>query len=355
MHDEHAPVRLPERRACPRRRLHADDLAEPGSRGGELSREHRRRRHSRRLDGLVKRLGAIGVSATWAFTTASTASLTSVVLSVPAGTGGTPALGAVTGLSSSGASVSAVVGGLITVTLTAQNVPSATAVSIVITGLSNSDVAGTYSSSVTTASTGTTLLPLAPGTGVDAIAGVGSFHLPEELNVTNGCGTGAGNHCVGTNGTSIEMTAFPGAGVVSAVVVLSIASSAAGGYKLQSYLGAALKAGSYTLAEGATTGAATVVSNEFVASASLSASSSSGATLCTPYGSATPYVGYGVGAAAAASIWRATAQTLSGSPASDTVTITDSVSVSFTQPAGVYTGTINYTVATVWSGGPETC
>ncbi|MGC9961623.1 MAG: LamG-like jellyroll fold domain-containing protein [Acidimicrobiales bacterium] len=300
-------------------------------------------------------LGAIGVTATWAFTTASASSLTSVIVGVPAGTAGVPALGAVVGLSVAGASVSAVVGGLITVTLTAQNVPSATAVSIVLTGLQNSDVAGAYSSSVTTASSGTTLLPLAPGTGVDAAAGIGGFDLPEALTLTNACGVGAGNHCAATNGTSIEMTAFPGAGVVSAVVVLSIASSAGGGYKLQSYLAAALKAGTYTLPEGSTSGSIAVGLNQFVASASLSGSSSSGAALCTPYGSGTPYVGYGVGAGAAASIWRATSQTLSGAPSLDTVTITDSVSVSLTQPAGVYSGTIHYTVATVWSGGPETC
>ncbi|HTU71921.1 MAG TPA: hypothetical protein VMG38_00240 [Trebonia sp.] len=93
--------------------------------------------------------GATGASYTYSFTAATSASLSSVTMTVPAGTGGTPAVGTVSPGSLAGGTVS-LVGSTLTYSFAATQVGLGTAVSIQVSGLTNTSTAGTYTSQVTT-------------------------------------------------------------------------------------------------------------------------------------------------------------------------------------------------------------
>ena len=95
-------------------------------------------------------VGATGVSYTFTFTTASTGA-TSVTMTVPPGTAGTPTLGTVspTGL---GGSVS-LSGTVLTYTAISLSLLSGQAVSIQVNGLTNTTTAGSYPSEIVTETT----------------------------------------------------------------------------------------------------------------------------------------------------------------------------------------------------------
>lgn len=93
-------------------------------------------------------VGATGVDYTYTFTTASAATLSSVTMSVPPGTAGTPAVGTVTGLPAGG-SIS-LASNTLTYSFAATAVAAATAVSIDVSGLTNTSSAGSYTSQLTT-------------------------------------------------------------------------------------------------------------------------------------------------------------------------------------------------------------
>ena len=99
--------------------------------------------------------GTLGVDYTYTFTTASTSELDSVTMTVPAGTSGSPSAGPVTpaGLADGG-SVS-LSGSTLTYSFTPGKVDAGTAVSIEITGLGNTTVAGSYTSDIATVDAGT--------------------------------------------------------------------------------------------------------------------------------------------------------------------------------------------------------
>jgi YVTN family beta-propeller protein len=96
--------------------------------------------------------GATGTTYTYSFTTSTAASLSSVTMTVPPGTGGTPGVGSVSGLPSGG-SVSLATNTL-TYSFSATSVPSNTAVTIHITGLTNTSTTGSYTSQLTTVASG---------------------------------------------------------------------------------------------------------------------------------------------------------------------------------------------------------
>ena len=98
--------------------------------------------------------GATGASYTYSFTTTTADTLTSVTMSVPAGTSGTPAVGTVTGLPTGSVSLT---GSTLTYNGFSQSTPAGTAVSIQITGLTNTSTAGSYTSLITTSSTSGTV------------------------------------------------------------------------------------------------------------------------------------------------------------------------------------------------------
>jgi hypothetical protein len=93
--------------------------------------------------------GATAVSYTYTFTAATTSSLSSVTMTVPSGTGGTPTVGSVSPSALSGGTV-ALASNTLTYSFTATTIASGTAVSIQINGLTNTSTAGTYTSTVTT-------------------------------------------------------------------------------------------------------------------------------------------------------------------------------------------------------------
>jgi WxL domain surface cell wall-binding len=93
---------------------------------------------------------ATGVRYSYGFTTASTGTLGAITMSVPQGTAGTPAAGTVTPPAlTSGATVSRS-GTTLTYSFAPVSVSAGTAVSIEVTGLRNTDSAGSYSSDITT-------------------------------------------------------------------------------------------------------------------------------------------------------------------------------------------------------------
>ena len=104
--------------------------------------------------------GGTGVDYTYSFATASASELDSVTMTVPAGTGGSPAVGTVTPLAMAGGTVS-VTGNTLTYSFTPGTVDAGTAVSIEITGLVNTTVAGSYTSDITTMDAG---IPVDSGT-----------------------------------------------------------------------------------------------------------------------------------------------------------------------------------------------
>ena len=95
-------------------------------------------------------VGATGVSYTYTFSTASTSVLTSVTMTVPPGTGGTPTVGTVTPATFSGGSV-ALSGTTLTYSVLSVSLPALTAVSIQINGLTNTATAGHYPAEIATA------------------------------------------------------------------------------------------------------------------------------------------------------------------------------------------------------------
>jgi sugar lactone lactonase YvrE len=97
--------------------------------------------------------GATGVTYTYTFKTATAASLTSVTMTVPPGTAGTPALGTVSGVPSGGAI--ALASNTLTYSFSSTAVASGTSVAIHVTGLTNTSTTGSYTSQLTTVASST--------------------------------------------------------------------------------------------------------------------------------------------------------------------------------------------------------
>jgi hypothetical protein len=93
--------------------------------------------------------GATGASYTYAFTVATASSLSSVTMTVPSGTSGSATVAAVSPASLAGGSV-ALAGTTLTYSFTAASVSAGTAVSIKVSGLTNTGTAGAYTSTLTT-------------------------------------------------------------------------------------------------------------------------------------------------------------------------------------------------------------
>src|SRR6266496_4771253 len=97
--------------------------------------------------------GASGASYTYSFTTGTTSLLSSVTMTVPAGTAGSPTVGAVTPSAlATGGSV-ALSGTTLTYSFTPASIIAGTAVSIQINGLTNTTVSGIYTSQIVTHTT----------------------------------------------------------------------------------------------------------------------------------------------------------------------------------------------------------
>lgn len=95
---------------------------------------------------------ATGALYTWAWTTSVSGTLSSITMTVPSGTAGTPTVAANVGL---GAGTVALAGTTLTYTITSPvNVSAGTAINLQISGLTNTATAGTYTSTLTTNTSG---------------------------------------------------------------------------------------------------------------------------------------------------------------------------------------------------------
>jgi hypothetical protein len=92
---------------------------------------------------------ATATSYTYTFTAATSSSLSSVTMTVPSGTGGSPAVGTVSPGSLAGGSIM-LSGTTLTYSFSAASVAAGTAVSIRVNGLTNTATAGSYTSTITT-------------------------------------------------------------------------------------------------------------------------------------------------------------------------------------------------------------
>lgn len=284
--------------------------------------------------------GADNASYTYAFKPSSTSSLSAITMTVPAGTTGSPTASTFTGVPAS-TSVS-LTGNTLTYTiLTPQSITAGTAISITISGLTNTKAPGNYTSLISTWD-GTTK--------VDSGTAAAVTITTQSLAFSNACAAPTASCAVDADGsTHITLIAIPGMSTPAiATVDLGIKTNASNGYRVQAQMSPlARTGGGNALSQALTTGSATPPLDQFYASMTLSSSGTPGAVLCAPNGPATPYAGYP--AAPARSIWMATGSTGTGT---DHVTVTNAFQPSITQAAGVYTATISYTINPMYAGVP---
>lgn len=109
-------------------------------------------------------VGATGASYSYGFTTSTGATLSYVTMTVPAGTTGTPTLGAVTGLPGGG--TLSLSGNLLTYSFGSAWYNGGTAVTITVNTVTNTSTAGSYAAELTTDGTnsGAPVLPMDTGT-----------------------------------------------------------------------------------------------------------------------------------------------------------------------------------------------
>lgn len=137
--------------------------------------------------------GAASVAYAYTFTVVTTSQLSSVTMTIPSGTGGTPAVGTVSPASMAGGTASSSAGTL-TYSFAAVTVASGTAVSIHINGLTNTNSAGGYTSTITTMS-GTSQVDAGP---------TGTVTLTPGLLTS--LGWSASSTAVGATGVSYTFT-----------------------------------------------------------------------------------------------------------------------------------------------------
>lgn len=164
-------------------------------------------------------VAATGISYTYSFGFPDTAVLTTITMTVPSGTGGTPAVGTVTPSSIAGGTVS-LSGRTLTYSFSAASVNAGSIPSITITGLTNTSTAGSYSSTITASDAGT-----AVASGATPTVAFTSTVLSALTWTTSSTYTGAtgvtytfGFHTSSnSNLTEVLMTVPPGTGGSPAV------------------------------------------------------------------------------------------------------------------------------------------
>lgn len=134
-------------------------------------------------------VGATGVSYTFSATTASIGLVTTVTMTVPPGTAGTPTLGTVTPASLLGGTV-ALSGTTLTYTGISLTLLTATAISIQVKGLTNTATAGAYTAEIATETAGLVgidsgVTPAVSFTGPLSVTAPGSLTWALTLNGLN--------------------------------------------------------------------------------------------------------------------------------------------------------------------------
>ena len=269
-----------------------------------------------------------GVTYSYAFTTATSAALSTITMTVPTGTAGTVAAGTVYGI---GAGTVSLAGTTLTYTVTTPaTVAAGLPVYISFTGLTNTSTAGSYTSMITTKAGATT-----EDTATTAAVTFGSKSTGVTVTV--------GQTLTFTNNTpSFSLVVDPTSlnNVQSQAVVLTVQTNAASGYTLAASdtgLSRTCSGLHHPSGEllGLRPGVATFPSSGWGASATLTTGGTDGATLAAGL-SGGQFVGYPT---TAANFLTATGPT--GATA-DTLTLTDQVAVDYSVPDGTYSDTITY-------------
>jgi hypothetical protein len=269
----------------------------------------------------------------WQFTPATTATLESITMTVPAGTTWlVPAIAATYGI---GAGSVGLAGTTVTYTVTVPApVNSGTPIYIELSGFTNTDTAGDYTSDVTTVDAGG---PVDTGTSPVVTFGANSTAatvvVSKSMTVTN-------------DTAAFTLLMDPGAAALSDLnksVTLNVKTNAGSGYTLNVKAGL-LTSGGLTIpaiSTGKGTGVATgsFTPNTFGYKMSAIAGNASGvAVQGAGLSVANDYVGYTAGGEDVAI---ATGPT---GAAGDTVVLNNRVAINYDTPSGVYTSTITYTV-----------
>jgi hypothetical protein len=276
-------------------------------------------------------ISATSITYSWQFTPATTATLSSITMTVPAGTAGTPAIAANYGIGAGSVGMS---GATVTYTVTTPaSVSSGTPIYIELSAFTNTGTAGSYTSAVTTDNGAAVDTGTSPSVTFGATTTSATVVVSKSMTVTN-------------DTTAFQLLMDPGVAAISDLnkdVTLNVKTNAGNGYSLN------VKAGVLTNG-GLTIPAASNGIGSGVASGSFAANTF-GYTMTATAGNASGvavqgaglsvsgnYVGYTNGGETAAS---ATAPT---GAAGDTIVLSNRVKISYDTPGGVYTTTITYTV-----------
>ncbi|GAA0565525.1 hypothetical protein GCM10010172_56340 [Paractinoplanes ferrugineus] len=267
---------------------------------------------------------------TWSFTTATTGIIQSVTFSVPAGTGGTPSVVDVYGLTGGTAALS---GTTVTYTVTTpSSVAGGTSVLVSLDGFTNTGTPGTYASTVTT---------VVGGSSSDTAT---SSTVAINSNTTAVTVVVARSTAFTSDTTSFTMLMDPSVAALSdetRAVHLGIATNATNGYvlnvKTSQHLTGAVHPGSHITAAtpDRTTGLAPAAFAPGMFGYTLT-TTGLGTGTSSPLTSGN-YVGYVTGAGD-------NVVSASGPTNGDAVTITNRAKIDYTQPADDYSATVTYTV-----------
>jgi hypothetical protein len=274
--------------------------------------------------------GATGVKYTYQFTTATSGTIATVDMSVPAGTAGTPSVTANYGI---GAGSVALASNTLTYTVTSPaSVSAGIPILIEISGLTNTSTVGSYTSNVTTRTGGAT------PTVIDGPTASNSVSIADTNTAVT---VVIAKSLAFTNDTpSFTWLMDPGSPALDGLtktVNLTVLTNASSGYTLTAKDNAAgLVAGSDTIARFTTNGQTGAnlwgsAVNKFGYELAVT-----GATLPASMGGA-KYAGY---TAAGETI----ASRTSARASSSTIAVTNQAAIDYGQAAGTYTDTIVYTV-----------
>ncbi len=277
---------------------------------------------------------AAGTTYSWNFVTATAATLTSVTLTVPAGTTGSSlSVGSTAyGLLGCAVGTPTLASGTVTVPLTScASIPATTPVSISISGFTNTATKTAAFATAVSTSTGTVVDTGTAATGVDFNSNLTQVTVvvPQSLTFLNG-------------NEAITLLPIPGASTPAKAspVALTVKTNAASGYTLSGCVLTPIGIGSTanTIPQLAAVGALT--GTAFGAQASVTGA---GATLNGSWASANgaSYLGYDPLCTGGA---RSVISQNTGPTNGDVLTLTNAATVSATQAAGTYTGVITYQV-----------
>ncbi len=276
-------------------------------------------------------ISATSITYSWQFTPATTATLSSVTLTVPTGTAGTPAIAANYGIGAGSVGLS---GTTVTYTITTPvSLTSATPIYIELSGFTNTGTAGSYTSVVTTSNGSSVDTGTSQSVTFGATTTAATVVVSKSMTVTN-------------DTTAFTLLMDPGVTALADLnkdVTLNVKTNAGSGYGLSVKAGL-LTSGGETIpvaSPGIATGVATgsFAANTFGYKMTATAGNASGlAVQGAGLSVANNYVGYTTAGETAAS---ATGPT---GASGDTIVLNNRVKISYDTSGGVYTSTITYTV-----------